>query len=103
MGSMQSTLYDLIFKCNQTVGLDKVAKRMIKTGKKTEKFSIFNIQEKYDLEKLSTKHIELIEIASKYAFYKKRYVRWHLRPFYELIYLLTSFEAERELSFPKKN
>lgn len=69
---------------------------------KIEKNYILENFKKYDLEKLSIKQAELIEIAHKYAFYAKRCICWYLIPFYMAVLVLSAFIAEKEAYCAKK-
>ncbi len=50
---------------------------------------------KYNIEKLDTKCVELLEILNKLEFYEKRTV-WHLKPIYNILCFFVIFLLKKE-------
>lgn len=61
------------------------------------------IEKDYDMNKLSTKSIELFEIINKYQFYGKRTKKIYIRFLYKLIYHLALYLAKKESVSALKN
>lgn len=61
------------------------------------------IKRKYDLDKLSTKSVELFEIVNKYQFYEKRAETVYLRFVYKLGYIIALYLAKKESAGALKN
>ena len=60
------------------------------------------IEKDYNLDKLSTKGIELFEIVNKYQFYGKRVKGIYLKILYKLGYLIALHLAKKESASEKK-
>lgn len=63
---------------------------------KDKEHDMLKILKEINLEKLSTKQVELIEIVYKCGFYKKKCIYWYLKPLYQLAYFLILFIAKKE-------
>ena len=61
------------------------------------------IEKDYNLDKLSTKGIELFEIVNKYQFYGKRVKGIYLKILYKLGYLIALHLAKKESTSALKN
>lgn len=61
------------------------------------------IEKDYDINKLSTKSIELFETVNKYQFHGKRTKKIYIRFLYKLIYHLALYLAKKESVSALKN
>lgn len=61
------------------------------------------IEKDYDLDKLSTKGIELFEIVNKYQFYGKKVKGIYLKILYKLGYFIALHLAKKESACALKN
>lgn len=63
---------------------------------KKMKYNLVTMDEIYDLDKLETKNIELFEIANKYQLYRRSTKKLYLKIIYETLYFLSTYIAEKE-------
>lgn len=61
------------------------------------------IEQDYDMNKLTTRNIELFEMVNKYEFYGKRAKTIYLKFVYKLGYIIALYLAKKESRYALKN